>query len=222
MEVLTDPTFHSHITPEAPGRLKRAARRVAQEHMPEILIANCKWIPLRLTLEERQLLEVLENALNVSDYTDTVDVFSRSQKRSRIFEGLRDVLSIASGLMVSNNLKVGEELMGDNNLDDNIPFFRNMFEVGRRYKIMNPSRMRDTYGKMMFMLQDTVLVGDELGDTFIKKIQTVYSFLQKKDQIKLLSDPLVWDATQSIDGVGLSREELEELVQAKAQAAKGL
>lgn len=57
---------------------------------------------MRLTPEERQILEVLENALSVSDYTDTVDIWARSQKSSRVFEGLRDVLSIATGLMVTH------------------------------------------------------------------------------------------------------------------------
>ena len=55
---------------------------------------------MRLSLEERRILDVLENALRVSDYTDTVDIWARKQKTSRIFEGLRDTLSISCGLMV--------------------------------------------------------------------------------------------------------------------------
>ena len=29
-----------------------------------------------------------------------------------------------------------------------------MLQVGRRYKIMNPEKMRDAYGKLIYMLQD--------------------------------------------------------------------
>lgn len=43
---------------------------------------------------------MLENALNVSDYTDTVDVWNRQTKVSRVFSALRDVLSISAGLTV--------------------------------------------------------------------------------------------------------------------------
>ena len=55
---------------------------------------------MRLTSEERRYLKVLENALEVSDYTDTVDIISRKTKHDRIIEGLVDVLSISSGLLV--------------------------------------------------------------------------------------------------------------------------
>jgi hypothetical protein len=55
---------------------------------------------MRLTAEERVILNVLDNALNVSDYTDTVDVFARKSKLDRILSGLVDMLSISSGLMV--------------------------------------------------------------------------------------------------------------------------
>jgi hypothetical protein len=232
MEVLAElPAGEPQETGTSSGSGSKSTRSQAAYHdarhkervfMPEIFATSCKWIPMRLTAQERQLLEVLENALVVSDYTDTVDIWARSHKQSRVFEGLRDVLSIATGLMVANSLKAGEALMVGKNLDQNIPFFRDMFEVGRRYKIMNPTKMRETYGKMMFILQDTVLVGDELGDSFIKKISTVHSYLQNKDKLHLLLDSRVLEATQSIDNSdgSLSRDDLLAMGAGKAEAAR--
>ena len=71
---------------------------------------RCVHIPMRLTEEERKLLAVLENALDVCEYTDTVDVtfsHTRKSKQARIMESLVDVLSISCGLLMSNNLTKG-------------------------------------------------------------------------------------------------------------------
>jgi hypothetical protein len=43
--------------------------------------------------------------LNVSEYTDNVDTISRVSKNTRIIEGLRDMMSIASGLYVRDEEK---------------------------------------------------------------------------------------------------------------------
>lgn len=68
------------------------------------ILRKYDFIPMRLTDNERRLLQVLENALDVCEYTDVVDVtfsHTKKSKTSRIFESLIDILSISCGLLVS-------------------------------------------------------------------------------------------------------------------------
>lgn len=95
-------------------------------------INRYKVIPLRLSADERKMLAVLESALEVCEYTDVVDVtfsHTRKSKMSRIIESLVDVLSIASGLFIANNLTKGEQLISGKSLNDNVPLFADIFEV---------------------------------------------------------------------------------------------
>lgn len=76
--------------------------------VPAATLKRFDFIPMRLTEKERKMLEVLENALEVCEYTDVVDVtFSHTKKSklSRILESLVDMLSISCGLLVSVSLK---------------------------------------------------------------------------------------------------------------------
>ncbi len=51
-----------------------------------------------------------------------------------------------------SDYKKGQELINNKSFKDNEEFFQKIFEIGRRHKIMNPEKMRDAYGKLMYML----------------------------------------------------------------------
>lgn len=172
---------------------------------PRELAEFCTYIPMRLTPSERLQLVVLENALEVCEYTDVVDVsfsHTRKNKYTRILESLIDTLSISCGLIASNNLHKGEELL-KKTLNENVPIFRDLFEVGRRFKIMNPNKMRDTYGKLMYLLMDAEsnMIKNEIRVNFGKPILTVASFLQEREATTMLQDPNFFTSVSSNDNV---------------------
>lgn len=147
----------------------------------EGFLNHIKTIPLRLNAEERKILALLEAALNISEYTDKVDVsrsmtgfnfgfwsfssFGRSgendKKEHVIRRELNEVFSLISGLFTATDFRQGKKLVA-NDFKQNSEFFQMVFEVGRRFKIMNPDKMRDTYGKLMHLLQDAVQTSSTL------------------------------------------------------------
>ena len=67
-------------------------------------------------------------------------------------------------LILASDYQYGQELLQNKNFDDFGGFLSEMyfvfdliyrFELGRRHKIMNPDKMRETYGKLMYLLQDS-------------------------------------------------------------------
>lgn len=87
---------------------------------------------------------------------------------------------------------------------------------------MNPSKMRDTYGKLMYILMDTESfnIKSELKLNFVKPILTVSSFLDAKKSLDILADPLWATATRSIsnDTRDKTKKELAAEVAQKAAA----
>lgn len=65
------------------------------------LIERSKYIPVRLTHEERKKLRLVEAALNVSEYTNHVDNGNFFGKTKRIHAQLNDICAILSGLLVA-------------------------------------------------------------------------------------------------------------------------
>lgn len=102
------------------------------------LMRSAAFTPMRLTEDERSLFNLLDASLNVSEYTDKVDVLSYQSQAKRVVHELHETFSIVSGMMVANDFRQGKQLVQDRKFNENEAFFRRVFEIGRRYKIMNP------------------------------------------------------------------------------------
>ncbi len=82
----------------------------------------------------------------------------------------------------------------------NAKFFQNIFEIGRRNKVLNPSKMRGTYGKLMHLLQDaqSPSIAKSLGFTLYKDLVMVKPFLQMRGASNVLDDERLVGATMFI------------------------
>ncbi|KAK9326208.1 hypothetical protein V1517DRAFT_70635 [Lipomyces orientalis] len=188
------------------------------------LLQRTRYIPLRLTQGERKLLRLLEAALNVSEYTDKVDVLAYSSKAKRIIGQLQEICSILAGLVVATDMKLGQEMFEDKDFARNAKWFKKIFEIGRRYKIMNPQKMRDSFGKLMYMVMDSRLpeVQEVMEFDLYMPILTVYSFLESKDCLALLEDNLIVQATSEIYPEHKKRSQIQAEIKQKEKAIETL
>ena len=100
----SDEDVYDRIKANAKNKETSQVKTASMNAAPQVS-KRFDFIPMRLTETERKLLLVLENALEVCEYTDVVDVtfsHTRKSKLSRILESLVDVLSISCGLLVSS------------------------------------------------------------------------------------------------------------------------
>lgn len=181
-----------------------------------------KYIPLRLTFGERKLLRLCEAALNVSEYTDKVDILTWKSKTGRIHEQLRDICAILSGLAVAADYEVGQKMIKDRSFEDNSEYFASVFEIGRRHKILNPECMRTDYGKLVHMLMDSQNPDIQrlLEFKLVKKVTTVYDYLKSKDSLLMLKCPDMLMATTAIVDRGRTRAEVQQAIKCKESAVK--
>jgi hypothetical protein len=190
----------------------------------ESMLERAKYIPLRLEHEERRILRLLEGALNVSEYTDKVDVLSYRSKSGRVVAQVKDLCAILCGLTVAQNFKKGKELIEQRDFQELQTFFQATFEVGRRYKVMNPDKMRDTYGKLMYMLMDSVEpeIQELLGFKCARPLCTVHSFLEERGADRLLRDPSISTAIAEITTEGKSRHQVQKDIKLKERTRDAL
>ncbi|KAI9009892.1 hypothetical protein BC832DRAFT_529756 [Gaertneriomyces semiglobifer] len=191
----------------------------------DYFVKRAEYIPLRLTLKERKLLRLLEAALSVSEYTDKIDILTYGSKQKRIVAQIRELCSILSGLVLAADYKTGQDLFKDRDFEANEAFFQEVFEIGRRYKICNPEKMRDTYGKLCYMLMDSQLpeVKSMLGFDCVVPIKTVYTTLEQHEGgLNILHDELITWATMEILPAEKSRQQIQKEIKMKERAIEAI
>lgn len=199
--------------------------------------------PLRLSYDERVFLRLLESTLEVSEYTDKVDILHHRSAAKQMAHEIKQIYAVLSGLSIAHQYDVGQRLIKERDFNANADFFRyissssqtqcpmpyftsyfrNVFEIGRRYKILNPERMRDSYGKLIYFLMDSRKpeVSSMLSFDSVAEVKTVLSLLEgKKNGRALLSDPILRLATAEIMPEGKSRSTVQYEIQKKEEAIK--
>nr|BAK00813.1 predicted protein [Hordeum vulgare subsp. vulgare] len=187
----------------------------------EALLDRCKFTPIRLNQKERKFLRLVESALNVSEYTDKIDILSYKSKAERITEQLEDICATLLGLVVACDYKMGQTMVNQKSYKDNEEFFQSLFEIARRYKITNPEKMRTDYGKLLYLLQDSVYkeITTRMGFTMVRSIKTVYTVLEAANLLSILDDPtMLLATTEVIENENLSRSDIETLIKRKEVA----
>ncbi|OMJ09082.1 UPF0652 protein [Smittium culicis] len=81
-----------------------------KSNFAEWITSRAKYIPLRLSVKERKYIRLLEAALNVSEYTDKVDILTYGSRNKRIVAQIQEICAILSGLLDSVSPNVQQML----------------------------------------------------------------------------------------------------------------
>eukprot|EP00915_Cephaloidophora_sp_WS-2016_P011397 GHVH01016751.1.p1 GENE.GHVH01016751.1~~GHVH01016751.1.p1 ORF type:complete len:622 (-),score=77.50 GHVH01016751.1:238-2103(-) len=179
--------------------------------------------PLRLTHTEREYLRLVEGALKVSEYTDKVDILAGSRTQ-RIAREVKQTCKVLSGLIVAHDYAEGKRLMTDNDYGLHTDVFQTMFEIMRRYKIMNPDLLRDAYGKCIYMLMDSRKpeIKELLGFDLVRPVVTVGKAIELHGIERIYDDPRLKIATMEIFSKFRTRQEISADIKRKEQAIREL
>ena len=184
-----------------------------------------KYIPLRLEGNERKRLRLLDSTLETLEYTHRIDSPALIGNPRRTFYQAQDICSLLSCIALGLNHSVGRDLLESRSYKDHAAFYASIFELGRRYKIVNPEKMRTNYGKLMYMLQDALTpeLNQLLEFSCLAPIKTVYDFLESEGIADMLNDPLMEIATRAIMEDGKkTRQDIQKEVKQKNTAVKHL
>ncbi|GAX25794.1 hypothetical protein FisN_8Hh303 [Fistulifera solaris] len=206
------------------------------------------------------VLEQTLHVSEYTDNVDIASRRGAGIKTQRILEGILEACHIATGLVAAsgqepslgtslqdNNIKIKKKkkhiklkanhkkqkktLSGSRgDPSENALWLQTMFEIGRRHKVLNPASMRSTYGKLMYLMQDSqnATVSKSLGFSLYKPLQLVGPYLQQHGCEDLLHDPRLECAVQFIadrdpeTGEKYEREYIQTLVQGKQHVLEQL
>ncbi|CCH60539.1 hypothetical protein TBLA_0D00290 [Henningerozyma blattae CBS 6284] len=227
-----NPDDEGNISNELEDRSFKVSNSISEGKLLKYLQKNISFIPMRLTYEERYLLKLLEATLEVSEYTNNVDILSYESKTKRIVKQLKELCSILSGLVIASNFKIGLKLIENKEYKKFSNWFKKIFEIGRRYKIMNPEKMKSNYGKLVYILMDSMLPEIEsiMEFNLYKPINTIESFLIENNSkntdnneiYQMFRDNLILDATSYISSIGKTRTQINKLIKKKESAIETL
>ena len=215
----------AQLTENAKGKsafFRSANSKEEKEMLANWFIERSKYIPLRLSYEERKYLRLVKATMNGAEYTDLIDgrVFKSDNRRQG--EVVRCIGATLTGLVTALNHRVGQKLAEERNFSKYEDSIQTIFEITRRYKIMNPEKMRTAYGKMMYLLQDSNSgpIADALEMTCVKQISNVYDFLEERGGLDVLRDQYVATATMEILPEKKSRSQIQKEIAMKNKAKK--
>uniref|UniRef100_A0A7S3VBU6 Non-canonical E2 ubiquitin-conjugating enzyme C-terminal domain-containing protein n=1 Tax=Chaetoceros debilis TaxID=122233 RepID=A0A7S3VBU6_9STRA len=184
---------------------------------------RAKYIPLRLSMGERKMLRLVEAAMACCDYTTETDKPFKSSTR-RTHAQMKHISSVLRGMVTACDYAAGQILLEEDNYSEYAKFFRQMFEIARRHKIMNPEKMRTEYGKLIYLLQDAVSpsIQPHLAFSCKGEIETVYKYLEENGGVKMLEDPLIEVATREVLAGKKSRSQISNEIRRKERAVAHL
>ena len=157
--------------------------------------ARAQHIPLRLSCAERKTLRLVEAALAASGYTNAVDAAGASAAR-RCRAQVQGVCAVLAALLVGAGVDVDAAAGPD--YAAHAAFLRHALEVARRYKVLNPDRLRTAYAPLVHVLQDSRLphVRGVLECDLVAPLATVHGALAAAGALALLRDPALAAADQ--------------------------
>mmetsp|Transcript_37804 Transcript_37804/g.66623 ORF Transcript_37804/g.66623 Transcript_37804/m.66623 type:complete len:589 (+) Transcript_37804:26-1792(+) len=188
---------------------------------------RAKFVPMRLAYDERKYLRLIDSTVHVSRYTDQMDALAgpRINPARKLALQMKQLCAILTGMQVAHSYEDGQHLMQTREYNQKSVFFQTVLEIGRRYKILNPERMRDSYGKLMYFLQDSRKpdVRELLEFDSVVRVRTVYDVLAKSARgLEMLEDQQLRIATMEIMPEGKTRMQIQREIKAKEAAIKHL